>query len=1170
MPARVSVVVPAYNVAAYLETCLESLAQQTFADLEILVVDDGSTDKTPNIAQRFAARDGRFRVVRQANAGLGAARNTGIDHAEGEFLAFVDGDDVLPQHAYATLLGALDRTCSDFATGNVRRLTSLGTTRATFLGDAFQRERLKTHVTRFPELVVDRLACNKLFRRSFWNRHGFRFPEGVRNEDIPVVIPAHHLAGAVDVVAETVYLWRRRESGDLSGSQRRTGSRALRHRVNAVDHVSRFLAERGMADAKLVYDRSVVGNDLRYFLDVLDQADDDHRRLFLDLVNDFLDRADARALDQPLAIERLKWHLVRRRALPELLEVLRFQAEDLGETPPVRRLRTWYGDYPYRTDRRLRIPRRIYRLEDELALVGRLDDVRWEGETLRIEGHAYVEMIGAPHARSQKIEVVARSADTRRQQVLLHTETVHRPDVTADAAQQLAELAWSGFVATLDVQRLASGGRLRRGSWQIGLVVRAGGIVREGWRLEPAPLRPVPAAEVWLDGARAWAGLTQTGELELRVHRNQSLVRSYRAESDELLLEGDVGSAGDRVKLNVHARESSAALQYVVSVEGSGDRSAFEARVPLGDLVAGPDVAHRAARAEERGEGITWDFSLVGERGRRRLTLAEAAPESTWALDRREVSVRRTRFGNLTVVERSFRPVVRSVEWSAAGHLTLSGSFHAPGGDYELVLRERRGGSHAVPLRCDAEAARFIAEVTPGRVASLAGTRPLPEGRWELFARPAGNARSTEADVLLARELLGELPVSATVGGKLFRLGVAGYDTPVLAIERDLEDDERGGFRQRRLRRGFYAGQRRRELRDVVLYDCFGGREYSDSPRAIHEELVRRDAPFEHLWVVRDGACAVPGSAAAVRELSKRYYDAYASARYVVGNDYWPRWAARRPDQTWLQTWHGAPLKRLGLDLARRPKAIREYRRVLRQRTENWQHVVSPGAFATPILRRAFSVGGEVVETGLPRTDMLLRDDHDRRAEEVRRRLGLSPDQRVVLYAPSYRDHLGTGDGYLPGLLLDLASLRAALDRDDVVLFRKHRRMIGALSEEAEAAIVDVSDYPDATELLLAVDVLVTDYSSAIFDFAVVGRPIVFFTPDFEAYRDEIRGFSIDFEADAPGPLLRTTDEVTDALRNLDAVRAASAGRYERFVAAYCGLSDGLASSRVVDAVFSW
>jgi len=139
-----------------------------------------------------------------------------------------------------------------------------------------------------------------------------------------------------------------------------------------------------------------------------------------------------------------------------------------------------------------------------------------------------------------------------------------------------------------------------------------------------------------------------------------------------------------------------------------------------------------------------------------------------------------------------------------------------------------------------------------------------------------------------------------------------------------------------------------------------------------------------------------------------------------------------------------------------------------------------------------------------------------------------------------------------------------------VVLFRRHRATTGSLSAAAERSVLDVSTFPDAAPLLQVADVLVTDYSSLVFDFASTGRPIVFFTPDLDSYRDEIRGFSIDFEADAPGPLLSSSDEVIDALRDPDAIRAAYRERREEFVARYCGLADGRASSRVVDHVFRW
>ena len=117
MAARVSVVVPIYNVAPYLETCLQSIAAQTLRDIEVVMVEDGSTDESPSIAEAFSERDPRFRLVRQANAGLGAARNTGIEHATGEFLVFADSDDAVPRDAYELMLSTLAETGSDFVTG---------------------------------------------------------------------------------------------------------------------------------------------------------------------------------------------------------------------------------------------------------------------------------------------------------------------------------------------------------------------------------------------------------------------------------------------------------------------------------------------------------------------------------------------------------------------------------------------------------------------------------------------------------------------------------------------------------------------------------------------------------------------------------------------------------------------------------------------------------------------------------------------------------------------------------------------------------------------------------------------------------------------------------------------------------------------------------------------
>jgi CDP-glycerol glycerophosphotransferase len=211
-----------------------------------------------------------------------------------------------------------------------------------------------------------------------------------------------------------------------------------------------------------------------------------------------------------------------------------------------------------------------------------------------------------------------------------------------------------------------------------------------------------------------------------------------------------------------------------------------------------------------------------------------------------------------------------------------------------------------------------------------------------------------------------------------------------------------------------------------------------------------------------------------------------------------------------------------------------------------------------------------MLETGYPRDDILARPDRDVLTRDLRRRLDIPDGKRVLLYAPTYRDHVVDRRGrYRLDLHLDLDRLKAAFGDDWVILFRKHHYVADVVPTDADGFVRDVSTYPDATELMLAADVLVTDYSSMMFDFANTGRPMLFFTYDLDAYQDHIRGFYVDYVDTVPGPLLRTTEELVDALGDLKGVEAAYAARYASFIDQFCDLDDGKASARVADRLFS-
>lgn len=209
---KLSIVVPVYGVEEYLSDCVWSILRQDFEDFEVIIVDDATADSAGKIADDFARYDARIRVVHHpVNRGLGAARNTGLSAARGEYVTFPDSDDMTTRRAYADMVSSLDRTGSDFATGPAQEFGRRRVRYWTTDGAAFDVPGERLTLNDRPGLIEDHTAWTKVFRRSFLMRHGIRWPEGVKCEDVVPSTLAYVHAEAVDVLTETVYLYRRRQ-----------------------------------------------------------------------------------------------------------------------------------------------------------------------------------------------------------------------------------------------------------------------------------------------------------------------------------------------------------------------------------------------------------------------------------------------------------------------------------------------------------------------------------------------------------------------------------------------------------------------------------------------------------------------------------------------------------------------------------------------------------------------------------------------------------------------------------------------------------------------------------------------------------------------------------------------------------------------------------------------
>jgi CDP-glycerol glycerophosphotransferase len=1152
--ARISVVVPIYNVEPYLEICLESIAAQSFTDLEVIMVNDGSTDGSPAIAERFAERDSRFRLLSKPNGGLGAARNTGAEHASGEFLTFVDSDDLLRRHSYELMLASLEQTGSDIVSGNVRRFSVFGTRQTRFLARTFTATRLATHVTEFPPLLADRIAYNKIWRRSFYDHHDLKFPEGTLYEDVPMTIPAHFLAKTVDVLGETVYLWRIRSGDSQSITQRRAETRGLRDRADACRHVSLFLAANGFDEGKRLYDRTVVAEDLAYFLGVLDIAETDFREAFLDLSNRFLDEAAPDVTDGLAAIDRLKWHLVRKRDLDGVLEVLDTDRQRVVRRQPVRSGSTWYGDYPFRTDPVRAIPPAVYELDIELSLKWRIQRMAWEGNLLHIEGVAFVSMLPADTPDAQPLQMFA--VGPRGRTVKLTVERTFRPDETSATVAE-TNLDWSGFTATLDLSATEKDFR-PVGKWQIECEIRTGGVTRRSVRPQAVGLFPLlPAARPGGQHRRVTAYLSGEGKLIVAARTERAVIHRCDLVDGVLQLEGDLGGVGDAT-LVLSRRTGAVSLTYPVFVDTTA--GTFLARVPVSDLVSELDLVDIAANTERTAGGVVWDPRLGG----RRLTLSVDLAEPRFVEHGRQITLSRTSFGNASIVERSLVHVVDAVEWRPGEVLRLSGRFEGePAGD-ELLLQARATAEEfSAAITHDTERGRFTAELTPGRMPTMAGRLPLQRGVYDFLVRRYDGGAPTITSLSLEHRSLSGLPQDKEIAGKAFAVGAWNYDDLVLQVSSHRRGDEAGGFNQRCLRETYRQARMNAPLLEAVVYDGRHSGPYAGSLRALHEELLRREAPVEHLWVVTDDAWAVPDTVRLLPAESPAYYDAYASSRYLLAEGRWPEWFTRRPDQVSIQTGYASPMKRVGPDVADRPRLTRDLRRWQRQADALTLHALSAGPLATGVLSRVLPLaeGGELLETGVPAHDLMLSIDRD----AVRARLGVAPDQVVVLFAPTYRDNLRAPRGYWMGPMPDVGLLRESLGDNHVLLMRKHWSVVDPVPFDHTGFLRDVSRYPDVADLLVAADVVVSDYSALLVQQAAAGRPTVMFAPDLQTFRNAVRGTYVEDPVPLPGPVVATTAELVATISDLGALAEGYRDAVAGFAAVFCPLADGKAAARVID-----
>lgn len=942
-----TVVIPTFNVEAYLVQCLDSVISQSYANLEVVIVDDGSTDSTLKIAKDYARWDKRIRVIGLEHGGNGRARNIGIASARGTFLTFADSDDVVAVDAYLTMMLAIHRSGSDFVVGSSDRL--VGSKRVpTKLATRLHAEaRLAVSLAEFPEILDDVFLWNKLFQRTFWDLQVGPIPEGLLYEDQETTARAYVRAAKFDVLTDVVYSWRQRPDGK-SITQGKGDLKNLQDRLKVAQSVSQLLLADAEDEAVQVWCQRLFGSDLTPYFDLVANRGDDYWETLQSGVSGLI-----RTFDASGSILDSTWHSMDPHARV-FLTLAAAGSRDAVEDVIVDRIDSGTGFEVFQEDGRF------------VALPNYWEELE----------------------QTQGTQALACSAES-----LAFESGIRLRDLQDGRGPVLRGHAYiRGLASSVEMDSIRVLFLLVNGSERL------------------VPITRIEDPRIDVDANDAFASHVRSGfEIDMQDYPELATATSARVE----LCVGDASWSA------VHSLKITETLEACHRVaEG------------IKPLVVGFAVDEAS---EKFAIDVDWGSSHASEHVYLSTSQVQIDPADTVHLS---AGVRRYSFE------------LHHLHWGRQ-------VFSYPSGAYTLRHKTSQSGK-ALPF-----------QATPMLSIQTPLDHTLEHSNLTAWITQTGK-------------------FAVTIGAPLTMV-------------------ERSKCGQRQLRESF------QQLDDVatgshVVFESFNGKFCTDSPRAIAEALHREDATSSIYFSIQDFSVPYPRFASPVLRDTAAWNAKVQTAGHLVNNNNFPFFFRKNPRQFYLQTWHGTPLKKIGLDAPTHLLSA-SYRGLMSREAEMWDTLLAQNDFSTNVLPRAFGYAGKVLNYGYPRNDDLVAVDSLDRRLAVRRSLGLAPDQVAVLYAPTWRDNaLKVAGGRKSVEFIDFAEANKFLGSKYVFLRREHHNMSGSDSNSHDDNCIEVSSHPEINDLILASDLLVTDYSSIIFDYAETDKPTIFFTPDFLEYSLSTRG----------------------------------------------------------------
>lgn len=1146
---KLAVVVPMYNVQDFLKEALDSLLKQGLSEneMQIILIDDGSEDNTFQIAQQYVSKYPElFEVYSFKNAGLGAARNRGTRLANAEYITYVDPDDIVVENSYHKGLDILSKTGSEILIGGTKRFNSKKTWNSTIHAKSVTRDKFRTNLRESPELIWDSTSWNKIYNMKFIRKNNFYFPEGMLYEDLPMVTPALAKAASLDVMSDTMYLWRVRDFGRPSITQLSSNdTSAILDRLQANSSVLKSLKEMHVEDA-------VLDMQAEKFLDfdTLMMFRRDKYELFSPIQKAELFTKLKEYLLQFSNNQILRSNFENQVFFQKVLEIEKQNEFDLLALSFLRNETNYSGKW---INNRWILSSDISNFTKiatsaDMQVDTKVQCVSFDDQSLNLTGYIYAkysDMSKPSYVKNPKVSLVNEQGQIIDHQVGTF-DFFENKNVTAKFGynknhfwKDTADFNYdySGYQIKIPLNKLAI--KTQYLNIQVSFEV-------DGQTVISKIMKPIQGKAVRPD-TKVSAELKTA--FDIKYDTTSWVLQVIPTVNIAILTYHDNIYSLDNAYENVYLQQE----QTKLFLKKHGERVLF----PI-------TVSKRLSNFEKEGRG-NWSLMTDNNSNSKPVYFAQS-PVYLQHDTLFKILSSKSGYANFEISW--YFPKTRMVS-IADDVLTV---------DFNLFGWEKE----AIDVNVIAD---------PKLPDIIWHTKRIDRSTYRLILPLQldgfGDKEWLNFNILLKFADGYETTQTLKWGDSDFDL--EGKQISVNHVQWEFRRVSRnhGGFAIKRTADRVYRineGELERFLEvdyskwlqeplleDTIVWSAYWGRDnkFGGNPRALYEYVTTNYPNLKHIIVVKNVIQSKDEFGKNTQVISfgtKEYWYYLAKSKYFVNDvNFTEMPRKKRENQIDIQTMHGTPLKTLGFDVLDEWKDS-TYNSYLK-RFRSYDYLVVPSDWVGKYATHAFHIHPKLLKTGYPRNDIFFKHFSDNQLIDMKKQFDLPINKKIILYAPTWREK-DLGKATNISRLIDIQKLYQSLPDDIFVVVKYHNfQPLDGIDDKFKDKIAFATPNASIEQLYILSDAVITDYSSVMFDYSLLNKPMIFWAFDYDDYVTN-RGINFDLRATAPGPFVQRQEDLVKWINHTENILEQFEERITSFREKFGQYDDGHASQKIANIIW--